>query len=105
MGILERTRALLVSQLGLRIEDSGADVRALKDLILELEKARADILQGLEALRREVGWLEEQPKSEDRDSDLDDIQGDILEGEEELRRVVEGTSQAQAALQAAAKRQ
>ncbi len=97
MGILEKTRALLVAKLGKRIKASSADARALKDLILELEKARAEILRGLEALRRDVEWAHSQEESPQRDADIEKLDADIAEGEAELTRVNDGIAEAQAA--------
>lgn len=100
MGILEKTRALLVSKLGTRIKDSSADERALKDLILELEKARADIIKGLEALGREVEYLENHERGGGREASLEKMEADIAEGETELRRVEQGIEEAREALAA-----
>ena len=97
MGILEKTRALLVAKLGKRIKASSADARALKDLILELEKARAEILRGLEDLRRDVEWTRRQEESPKRDADIEKLDADIAEGEAELARVNDGVAEAQAA--------
>ena len=98
MGILEKTRALLVAKLGPRIKDASADVRALRDLILELEKARSDILRGLDALKREAQWIKSRPNSDDGSARLAKIRADIKEGDGELARVVKGIARAKAAL-------
>ena len=97
-GILEKTRALLVAKLGPRIKDASAADRALRDLILELEKARSDILRGLDSLKREAQWLQSRPQSDDGEARLDRIRADIKEGDGELARVVKGIAQAKAAL-------
>jgi len=98
LGILEKTRALLVSKLGPRIREKSSDERALKDLVLELEKARTDIERGLESLDREASWLEERGEEGDR---LENIRADIREGKEELRRVADGLEEARRALETA----
>gem|GEM_PF-2862631 len=104
MGILEKTRALLVSKLGPRIKDASADARALRDLVLELERAKADIERGLEALRREAEWLGARELSPDENARLARIRGDIDEGEKEYERVVEGIGEAKAALKKVSER-
>ncbi len=100
MGILEKTRALLVSSLGSRIEKASADAGALNDLIAELEKARADILKGLEGLEREVEYLENHERGGGREASLEKIEADIAEGESELRKVEQGIEDAAEALAA-----
>lgn len=104
MGILERTRALLVSRLGPRIEDLSADARGLKDLIMDLEKARDDINVVLDASQREVEYLESHERGAGREVNIEKLQADIAEGEVELRNVEEGVALARQALAAALKR-
>jgi chromosome segregation ATPase len=104
LGILEKTRALLISKLGGRIEDASADSRALKDLILELEKARSDIVAGLEALEREVEYLELHERGAGREASIEKIEADIAEGEAELRRVEQGLEDVRETLTAASPR-
>lgn len=96
MGILEKTRALQVSRLGPRIEDSRADESALRNLVAELERARSDILRGLDAIEREQKYLIESGKEPERRKA---IAADISEGEVELKRVVEGIAGAREALE------
>jgi chromosome segregation ATPase len=103
VGILEKTRALLVSKLGPRIKDSSADARALRDLVLELERARTDVMRGIEALEHEIQWLENEMRSPDEDKRLAKIRADVDEGRQELVRVVEGIVEAKAALAMASK--
>ncbi len=104
VGILERTRALLVATLGPRIKELSADERGLKDLILVLDEARVDIERGLEALRRDVDWLSAQEESQARDDELARIEGDMKEGEDELGQVKEGIVDTRKALAAAQKK-
>ncbi len=101
MGILEKTRAILVSRLGPLIDESSADVDALKKLIVDLEEARADITEGLGALEREVEYLENHERGGGREASLEKIEADIAEGEAELRRVEKGIEDARQALGAA----
>jgi len=103
MGILEKTRALLVSKLGPRLADARADTRALRDLILELERARSDVVRGLDSLRPEAARFEALAPSSERDAGLAKVRADISEGEVELKHVVEGIEEAKAALAAASK--
>jgi chromosome segregation ATPase len=100
LGILEKARALLISGLSSRIEAASADAGALKDLIAELEKARADILTGLEGLEREVEYLENHERGGGREASLEKIEADIAEGELELRKVEQGIEDAGEALAA-----
>lgn len=104
MGILERTRALLVSRLGPRIEDLSADARALKNLVMDLEKARDDINAGLDALQRQVKYFENHERGTGGEVNIEKIEADIAEGEVELRNVEEGIAQARQALSDALKR-
>jgi len=104
LGILEKTRAILVSRLGPLIEESSADVEALKKIIVDLEGARADIIEGLEALEREVEYLENHERGSGREASLEKIEADIAEGEAELKRVVKGIEDARQALSAAMKK-
>ena len=100
MGILERTRAILVSTLGVRVKDASADERALKDLILVLEKAKVDVTAGLETLARELEYLENHERGAGREVAIEKAAADIAEGEIELKRVEQGIKDAQAALSA-----
>jgi len=84
LGILEKTRAILVSRLGPLIEESSADVEALKRLVIDLEEARSDITEGLGALEREVEYLENHERGGGREASLEKIEADIAEGDHVL---------------------
>ncbi len=101
MGILEKTRALLVARLGSRITDASADERALRDLIMELERCRGDILRGLDDLRREEETLRAAGECATEGSRLAVVVADIREGEAELDRVSAGIDEAQKAFKEA----
>lgn len=103
MGILEKTRALLVSRLGGMVKDVSADARALRDLILELERSRADILRGIEQLRREEEYHVSCGESDKEGTPLATIRGDIAEGEAELKRVMAAIDEAQKTFAAASR--
>ena len=105
MGILEKTRAILLSRLGPLIEESSADVEALKKLIVDLEDARADLTKALGALEREVEYLENHDRGAGREASIEKIEAEIAEGETELRRVAKGIEDARQALNAARKSQ
>ena len=104
MGILEKTRALLVSKLGSRIKDLSADERALKDLILELERCRGEITAGLASLAREVEYIENHDSGAGREADIEKIQAEVAEGEVELARVEGGIDEVRSELAALSKR-
>lgn len=101
MGILEKTRALLVSRLGPRIQDAGADAKALRELIVDLERARADIVRGLERLRGDEEWLATSVLTRENKAQLAKVRADMAEGLAELARVAAGIDEAKAALAAA----
>ena len=92
MGILEKTRALLVSRLGPRIGELSADARALKNLIMQLEKARDDIIAGIALRQRELKHLKKDKRRAGRELDIEKIEEEIAVGQIELRNVEEGST-------------
>jgi outer membrane biosynthesis protein TonB len=101
LGILEKTRALLVAMLGSRLEDISADEQALRNLIMDLERAHADIKRGIENLKREEEYLRGLGGEPVPGSRLAAVIADIKEGEQELVRVVAAVDEAQTAFRRA----
>jgi hypothetical protein len=102
MGILDKARAHLVSRVAERIKSAADDAKALSELVLELERCRADLLRGIEALRREEEYYKSWGASSKEGSPLTSLRADIAAGEVELKRAHAALAQAQSAFAAAA---